>query len=228
MLSLAQEVAHPFSLALALNFAAGLDFYLRDVPALQERAEALIALSTEQGFSYRAAAGTIYRGWALSEQGQGEEGIAQIHKGLAAWRATGAGIALPGWLALLAAAYAKVGQVEEGLTMLAEALALVDETGERVSEAVLYVLKGWLLLARSGENHAEAEACFHQAIAIARRQQAKSWELRAVMSLSRLWQQQGKKKEARQMLTEIYGWFTEGFETKDLQEAKVLLEELNH
>ncbi len=196
------------------------------MPAVQERAEELIALSTEQGFSFRAAAGTLLRGWVLSEQGQGEEGIAQIHKGLAALRATGAGISLPSYLALLAGAYGKVGQIEEGLTVLAEALALVNKTGERVSEAGLYVLKGRLLLARSGENQAEAEGCFHQAIEIARKQQAKSPELRAVMSLSRLWQQQGKRAEARRMLAEVYGWFTEGFDTKDLQEAKALLEEL--
>jgi predicted ATPase len=109
---------------------------------------------------------------------------------------------------------------------VAEALALVDKTGQRVGEAGLYVLKGWLLLARSGENQTEAEACFRQAIDIARRQSAKSPELRAVMSLSRLWQTQGKKDEAHRMLAEIYGWFTEGFDTKDLQEAKALLEEL--
>jgi predicted ATPase len=119
-----------------------------------------------------------------------------------------------------------VGQVEEGLSVVAEALALVDKTGERISVAGLYVLKGWLLLARSGENQAEAEACFRQAIDIARHQSAKSVELRAVMSLSRLWETQGKKDEARRVLAEIYGWFTEGFDTKDLQEAKLLLDSL--
>ena len=132
------------------------------------------------------------------------------------------------FLPMLAAAYAKVGQVEEGLSVVAEVLAFGDKTGARVFEAGLYVLKGWLLLTRSGENQAEAEACFRQALDIARRQSAKSVELRAVMSLSRLWQQQGKKAEARQLLAEIYGWFTEGFDTKDLQEAKAMLEELSH
>jgi class 3 adenylate cyclase/predicted ATPase len=230
-LSLAQEVSHPFTLALALAFAAGLHLRRGDVGLVQERAEALIRLSTEQGFSYRGAQGIICRGWALSEQGQGEEGIVQIHKGLSAWRATGAGIVVPFFLALLAEAYGKAGQVREGLAALAEALAVVDKTGERVSEAELYRLKGTLTLQYQvqGPNfkiQEEAEECFWQAIEIARRQQAKSPELRAVMSLARLWQQQGKKEEAHRMLAEIYGWFTEGFDTKDLQEAKALLEEL--
>ena len=121
----------------------------------------------------------------------------------------------------------KGGRVEEGLAVLAEALALVDNTGVRVEEAGLYVTKGELLLACFGEHQDEAEACFRQAIEIAHRQQAKSWELRAVISLSRLWQQQGKKAEARQMLSEIYGWFTEGFDTADLKDARALIDELN-
>ncbi len=191
------------------------------------------------------AGGTGLRGWALAEQGQGEEGIVQIRQGLSAWQATGAELARPYILALLAEAYGKGGQAEEGLSVLAEALAVVDKTGERCHEAELYRIKGELTrqkfqvsgskfqvppspqpLIPSPQAEAEAEACFHTAIEIARRQQAKSLELRAVMSLSRLWQQQGKKEEARQMLSEIYSWFTEGFDTADLQEAKALLEEL--
>ena len=145
-LTLAREMSHPFSLALALHFAAGLHILCREVQAVQDLAEELITLSTEQGFSYRAAAGTIFRGWVLSEQGQGEEGIIQIHKGLAALRATGAGISEPFYLTLLAAAYAQVGRIGEGLALLDEALALINKTGERVSEAGLYMLKGWLTL----------------------------------------------------------------------------------
>ena len=131
---------------------------------------------------------------------------------------------------MLAEAYGKVGQTEEGLSLLAEALALVDKTGERYPEAELYRLKGELTLQseiQELESRArEAEACFHKAIEIARKQQAKSLELRAVMSLSRLWQQQGKYHEAHRMLSELYDWFTEGFDMKDLQEAKALLDEL--
>src|SRR5712691_754396 len=204
----------------------------------------MITVGTEQGFPYRLAQGTIYRGWALAVQGQGEEGIAQIHQGLAACRAAGAELTWPYHLGLLAEVYGKGGQVEEGVHELVEALASVDKTGERRGEAELYRLKGELTLQQvnvegspfpvadprslTSDSRAEAEACFHKAIEIARRQQAKSLELRAVMSLSRLWQCQGKKEEAHRMLAEIYGWFTEGFDTKDLQEAKALLEELSH
>jgi predicted ATPase len=147
---------------------------------------------------------------------------------LAAYRATGGELWRPYFLSLLAEAYGKVGQVEEGLSALAEALDFVGRTGERFSEAELYRIKGELTLQQSSVRspESEAEACFQKAIAIARRQQAKSFELRAATSLSRLWQSQGKQYEAYKMLSEIYGWFTEGFDTKDLQEAKALLEEL--
>jgi predicted ATPase len=240
-LSLARELSHPYSVAYALASAVRFHQYRREEQAAQERAEALITLSREQGFAFFLAHGTLQRGWALTEQGQGVEGIAQIQQGLAAWRATGAELERPHILARLAEAYGKVGQPEEGLTALAEALALVDKTAERFYEAELYRLKGELVL-QSGvrgpaseipnpqhlipDTQLGAESCFLKAIEVARRQSAKSLELRAVMSLSRLWQRQGKKDEARQMLAEIYGWFTEGFDTKDLQEAKALLEEL--
>ena len=186
----------------------------------------------------------MVRGWALTEQGRGEEGITQIRQGLAAWRATGAATSQPLFLALLAEAHGKVGQSEEGLKALAEALELVQKTGERRGEAELYRLKGTLALQSqasprqvSGKSQAsqdksvvekEAEECFWKAIEIARRQQAKSLELRAATSLAHLWQQQGKAQEAHQMLSEIYGWFIEGFDTADLKEAKALLEELSH
>ena len=133
----------------------------------------------------------------------------------------------PYYLAFLAEAYGKVGQAGEGLTLLGEALAAVHKTGERFYEAELYRLKGELLLVRSAENRGEAEACFQQALLVARHQQAKLLELRAAMSLSRLWQQQGKRTAAHQLLAPVYGWFTEGFDTPDLQEAKALLEALS-
>jgi predicted ATPase len=190
----------------------------------------MIALSTEQGFPLFLALGTTWQGCVLAMQGQGEGGIPQIHRGLTAYRATGAEVFRPYHLALLAEAYGKVGRAVEGLTALAEALVTADKTGERNSEAELYRLKGELTLqasAQSTESRAqEAEGYFLKAIDIARQQQAKSWELRASTSLARLWQQQGKREDARQLLAEIYGWFTEGFDTKDLQEAKALLEKL--
>jgi len=231
-LALAQELSHPFSLAVALNWTAWLHQYRREGQLTQERAEAEIALSNEQGFPFWVVVGTIERSWALAEQGQGEEGITQIRQGLAAYRDIGSELTRTHFLSLLAKAYGKTGQTEEGLTALAEALAFVDKTGERFYEAELYRLKGELTLAESSVQNLEskvkeAEECFHKAIEVARKQQAKSLELRAVMSLSRLWQRQGRKDEARQMLAEIYNWFTEGFDTKDLQEAKALLEELS-
>jgi predicted ATPase len=201
--------------------------FRREGHAAQERAEATIALSNEQGFPFYLVWGTIPRGWVLAEQGQGEEGIAQIREGLAAYRAMGAEVYRPYFLALLAEAYGKVGQTEEGLTVLTEALEAVDRTGERYYEAELYRLKGKLVL-QSGVRGpgSEVEECFLKAIEISRRQQAKSLELRAATSLGRLWQHQGKKAEAHELVSEIYHWFTEGFDTKDLQDAKTLLEEL--
>jgi predicted ATPase len=159
-------------------------------------------------------------------QGQAEEGAAQIRQALAAWRAMGAGMAVSHWLVLLAEAYGQAGQAEEGLRLLAEALALANAGGERRHEAELYRLKGQLLLAHSAEQHTEVETCFRHALDLARHQQAKSLELRAATSLSRLWQQQGKRAEAHELLAPIYGWFTEGFDTADLKDAKALLNEL--
>jgi predicted ATPase len=189
----------------------------------REQAEATIALATEHNIAFFLAHAIVLRGWALVEQGQTTEGIAQIRQGLDAHRATGAVVPLPS--VLLADAYEKVGQPEEGLLVVAEALAEVH-TGLRYYEAELYRLKGELLLGRSADDHAEAETCFHQALDIARRQQARSFELRAAVSLSRLWQCQGKRAAAHELLAAIYGWFSEGFETADLREAKVLLEAL--
>jgi predicted ATPase/class 3 adenylate cyclase len=225
-LTLARELAHPFSLALALSYAAGVSRLRREWPASQAHTETLLALATEQGFAFWVASGTMLRGAALAAQGQGEAGIAEIRQGLAAWRATGAEVNVPGFLAMLATAYGDVGQPEAGLPLLDEALALGDKNDEHANEAEVYRVKGELLLMLSAEHQAEAAACYHQAIALARRQQAKSWELRAAMSLARLWQQQGKRTEARELLAPIYGWFTEGFDTADLQEAKALLEAL--
>ena len=168
----------------------------------------------------------IIRGWALTEQGQNVEGLAQMRQGLADLRATGAEIRLPYYLALLAEACSKAGQIEEGVTLLTEALAQARRKGESWREAELYRLQGELLLSLSGDHQAEAEAGFQQALDMARRQQAKMLELRAAMSLSRLWQQQGKRQAAHQLLAEIYAWFTEGFDTADLQDARTLLEAL--
>ena len=227
MLRRAQELP-PYSLATALTFAAIFHQFCRDWPLTQARAEQAVALSTAQGFPFWLGHGTVLRGWALAMQGHSTEGMAQIRQGIATWRATGAEITRPYALALLAEACGQAGQPDEGLSLLAEALAVVHQHGERYYEAELYRLMGALLLTQAcpEPRMPEAEACFWQAIDLARQQQAKSRELRAVMSLSRLWQQQGKRHAAQQLLAEVYGWFTEGFDTADLQEAKRLLEEL--
>jgi predicted ATPase len=225
-LTQAREPAHPFTLAYALCFAGELHQLRREVQAAQERAEAEIALCTEQGFALYLARTTILRGWALAKQGQWEEGMGQMHQGLSAYRGTEAEQIRPYCLGLLAETYRDAGQTEEGLAVLAEALAVIHSTGERIYEAELYRLNGELRLRLATDNAAEAETYFRQALDVARSQQAKSLELRATMSLSRLWQQQGKQAEAHALLASIYGWFTEGFDTADLQEAKALLEVL--
>jgi predicted ATPase len=225
-LALAQQLAHPLSLTMALRWAAVLHHLRREVPLTQARAEASMTIATDQGFPQQVAIAMPLRGWALAASGQGEEGLAQIHQGLAAYRATGATRDRPYQLALLAETSAQVGQTAEGLEVLAEALAMLDQSGVRWWEAELYRLRGELLLQHAVAQPEEAEACFRQALAVARRQQARSLELRAAMSLARLWQQQGKRTEARALLAPICGWFTEGFDTADLQEARALLEAL--
>jgi len=224
--ALAQQLAHPMSLTLALYWAAMLHHLRREAPLTQARAEAAMAIATDQGFPQQVAEVTPLRGWALAESGHGEEGRAQIHLGLATYQATGATGDRPYHLALLAEVSAQVGQTTEGLEALAEALATLTRSRVRWWEAELYRLRGAVLLQGTVVQPGEAEACFHQALAVARRQQAKSLELRAAMSLSRLWMRQGKRGAARELLAPIYGWFTEGFDTADLQEAKVLLDEL--
>jgi predicted ATPase len=226
-LTLARELSHPLTLVFALYFAAVLHASHREAQATQEQAEAAIALSTEQEFALWLTRGVVLRGWALAEQGQGEEGITQMREGLAAYRATGAEVARPYWLALLAEAYGKLGQTEQGLIGLTEAVAVAHKTGERFYEAELYRLRGELLLqAGKRQKVLEAEESFRQALTIARRQRAKALELRAATSLARLWQHQGKYADAHQILAEVYGWFTEGFDTAGLQEARALLDTL--
>jgi predicted ATPase len=224
---LAQQMAHPHSLNIALSFAALCHALRREVRVAQERAEAAIRLATEQGFPNWMAFGSMLRGWTLAQQGQAQAGIEQIHLGLTTYRATGAELVRPYFLALLAEPHGIMGDPEPGLKVFKEALALVDTTGERWYQSELRRLQGELILLQQNADHrVEAESCFHHAISIAQNQQAKSWELRAATSLARLWQQQGKRQDAYDLLAPIYGWFTEGFDTADLQDAKALLVEL--
>jgi predicted ATPase len=224
--TLAQQSAHPFSLAFTLIGAVIFHQFCREVRVAQECAEAAISIATVQGFPQWKEVGAILHGWALVHQGQAQEGVKQITQSLMTYRATGAEVLQPYRLALLAEAHGIVGQPEAGLTVLTEALALVDTMGIRWYESEIYRLKGELLLQQSSDSQAEVETCFHHALDIARHQQARSLELRAATSLARLWQQQGKRQEAHDLLAPVYGWFTEGFDTADLQEAKALLDAL--
>jgi predicted ATPase len=225
-LTMAHALAHPFGLVDTLFLSGRLHHYFREWQTAQAHVEDALALAAERGFVRDAARVAFYRGVALAAQGQGAEGIAQMRQSLAAWRATGAANGLTEFLAHLAEAYGQMGQVDEGLYLLMEALEIVDTTGERFTEAEMHRLHGELLLRQTVPDAPAAEACFQQALTVARSQQAKSWELRAAMSLGRLWQQQGKRTEAYELLAPIYGWFTEGFDTADLQEARALLEAL--
>jgi predicted ATPase len=225
-LTLAQQIARPFGMAFALSLAAVFHQFRREERCTQERAEATISIATDQGFPYWMAVGSLMRGWALAQQGQAKEGIEQITQGLMTYRATGAELWRPYFLALLAEAHGTLGEPEEGLTVLTEALTLADTTGVQFNAPELYRLKGALLLQQSSDHQAEAESCFHHALEIARNQQAKSFELRTATSLARLWQSQGKRQEAYDLLAPVYNWFTEGFDTADLKDAKALLEEL--
>ncbi len=232
-LTLAHELAHTHTQAFALANAIVLHWFRREGRAIQERAQKMVALSAEYGFPLWLAHGKFHLGWARVRQGEVEGGIAQMQRSLAAWRATGTELTRPRLLVELADACAQVGRAEEALSALAEAQVLIEESGEGYYEAELHRLWGELLLKQSNaEADSEepfhcAEACFRRAIEIARRQQAKSWELRAAVSLCRLWQRQGRRQEARQLLQPIYDWFSEGFDTADLREARALLDELS-
>jgi class 3 adenylate cyclase/DNA-binding winged helix-turn-helix (wHTH) protein/predicted ATPase len=225
-LTLARELAHPFSLCYGLMFTAVLHHVRREAGVVQERAEALIAHASDQGFAQWRAQGTMLCGWARATQGRVTEGFEQLQQGLEAYRRTGAVLGLPYYLTCLAEVYGHMGREDKGVAMLDEALALGAHTGMRVAEAGQLCLKGVFLGRQAHPDLHGAEACFQQALTVARHQQAKSFELRAAMSLSRLWQQQGKQTEARELLAPVYGWFTEGFDTADLQEAKALLDAL--
>jgi predicted ATPase/class 3 adenylate cyclase len=221
-LALAQKLSQPSSLCFALYFSAWVEQHRGERQAAQEHIEQTIALATEQSFTRWLAQGSILQGWLLVEEGKGREGILQMRTGGAVQARERSHYA-----ALLAEAHRKERQIKEGLTVVIEALERTEISGEGYYEAELHRLKGELLLAQSAANDQQAEACFQNALTVARGQSAKSLELRAAMSLSRLWHDQGKKAEARQLLADIYGWFTEGFDTTDLQAAKKLLAELS-
>jgi|HubBroStandDraft_6_1064221.scaffolds.fasta_scaffold42180_2 class 3 adenylate cyclase/predicted ATPase len=221
----ARGLAHPPSLAASLALGTLLLLLSRDNVALDKRAGQLVAVATEQGFPRWHAQGTICRGWVKVKNGDVVEGISLLRSGSKAYRATGSLSWMPQYFALLARACEIAGQIEEGLTLLDDALEIAERTGERSLEAELNRHKGQLLL-RQGHTEA-AEVLYRKALGIAAEQGAKLWELRAAMSLARLRRDQGRGAEARDLLAPVYAWFTEGFDTPDLKDAKVMLDELN-
>jgi predicted ATPase/class 3 adenylate cyclase/ribosomal protein L40E len=227
-LSSAQALSHPLSIGLAQVIFGVLRQYRRQAHAAQENAEVGIAVAAEHGAGDVIALAISVRGWAMAEMGRNEEGITQIQKGLAAHRATGAELYRPYFLCLLAEAYMETGRFDDGLVALTEALTAAGEKEIGYYEAETHRLKGKLLLRQGDSNAEEAQSCFERAIEIARKQSAKSWELRATMSLARLLAKHRKRDEARAMLADIYNWFTEGFDTADLIDAKALLDELSN
>jgi predicted ATPase len=235
-LTVAKETGSPYCETFALDFVTWVHVLRREEHAAQASIAALMEIAPEHGFQFLLADSRVLHGWILAAQGMEAAGLQQVQPAIAAYEATGAVMSRPSHLMLLAKVYGKAGQTEEGLAALTRARAVADHTGEKSYEAELYRLQGDLTLAKSHrvgrkrqvatDTAAEAEACFQKAIEVARRQRAKSLELRAVMALTRLWQHQGKRRPAHAMLSEIYGWFTEGFDTRDLVEAKALLEDL--
>jgi DNA-binding winged helix-turn-helix (wHTH) protein/predicted ATPase len=234
-LALAQEVGHPYALAFALHWAAGLHRLRGEQSAVQARTAVLLSCATKPGAQSWSALGAIWRGWTLVTQGNGQDGLNELQQGFAARRALGAELWWTYYLALGTEAYQTAGYLEAGRGLLTEAGTLMADTGERFYEAELSRLQGVYALQQTGAQHATrgqhtgidvAEASLHTAIAIARKQHAKAFELRASTDLARLWSQQGKHHAARDLLGEIYPWFTEGGETADVQQAKALLETL--
>jgi DNA-binding winged helix-turn-helix (wHTH) protein/tetratricopeptide (TPR) repeat protein len=225
-LTLAQDLAHPYRMAMALDRASFLGQFRRENHATRQWAESAVGIAAEHGFRRHAALGPILRGWAQSVTGQAVEGIPQIRQGMNTYRELGMAMEEPYFLALLAEAQAREGLIEEGLATLAEALVALPSGRDFFYKAELYRLQGELLWQWSGSDERAVEDSFQQALDIARQQRAKSLELRAAMSLSRLWQHQGRRGEARQLLEAIYHQFTEGFSTPDLRAAKGIIETL--
>jgi predicted ATPase len=226
-LALAQRLSHGFSLGLAEMGAGMLHLLRREARKAQGSAESGIAVSAEHGLNDFLAWATTMRGSAMAEQGHHEEGITQIQEGLAALRTTGSELLRPYLLSLLAEACKETGRLYDGLSALTEALVAGNEHEIRHHEPETYRLKGELLLRQDDLNASEAQKCFERAIEIARKQSAKSFELRATVSLARLLAKQSDRDKARAMLAQIFGWFTEGFDTADLKDAKALLDQLN-
>jgi predicted ATPase len=223
---LARTIGHPFSLAHAVDFAAFLHHYCRLGTEVQGMAEDEMTIATEQSFPFWHALGTLHKGAALLLQGRCEESLSVLLKGFSAFRATGAAVRVPAYLGLLGDAYTQSSRFEDAHKALNEGLAVAEKNDDRCHDAELHRLKGVLLLSESPDQMAAAEDCFRRAIETALRQQSKAWELRATMSLARLWQRRGRRDDARSALAAVYDTYTEGFTTPDLGDGKAMLQAL--
>jgi predicted ATPase len=223
---LARTIGHAFSLGHAVDFAAFLSYYCRLGAEVQTAAEEEITIATEQGFQLWHALGTLHKGAGMLLQGRREEALSTLLQGCKAFRATGAELRMPTYLAMLGDAYTQLSRFEDAHKALDEGLAFAEKNDDRCHEAELHRLKGELLLAESPQETAAAEDSFRRALETALYQQSKAWELRATMNLARLWERQGRRNEARERLVAVYRTYTEGFTTPDLRDAKALLESL--
>jgi predicted ATPase len=221
----AREIGQAATLMLALAYAGLIFFRCRDHTEAIARAEELFALAEEKGSAYWKALALMEKGCALTLKGQASDVIEMLISGIAAWRTTGATFRMPERLSYLTIAYAEFGQCDHAWRCIGEAMTAVETAKEKWCEAEVHRIAGEIALKAPQPDAAKAEACFERALAVARQQQAKSWELRAAMSMARVWRDQGKRQQARELLAPIYNWFTEGFDTRDLKEAKALLEE---
>jgi len=225
-LALSRQLGHAHTLANALSLAGRIAAFSRDVATARAHGDNCVALASEHGFPIWAANGQILQGWADAQRGEATTGIAHIRGGMAAAEATGAPLATPFHLTLLSEALALAGKIEEGLAALDDALAQAAVSGAKGWNAEIHRLRGELTGRLPHPDPAKAEDSFRTALAIAREQGTRGYELRAATSLARLWGEQGRRGEARDLLAPLYGWFTEGFDTSDLKEAKALLDEL--
>jgi predicted ATPase len=223
-LAYARAIDHPLSLAMAYNFAATFYYFRREPEIVEELEEVRGHYARKYDFDLFLMLGEFSRGWLLAEQGRLEEGAERIQQGLAVYQAIGAELGRPTFLGILADVLGRLGRTDEALAVVADAIELAGRTGLRYWDAELHRLKGSLLV--QGGADRDAESCFHEALAIARRQEAKALELRAAMSLARLWRDRPRVADARALLTDVYAWFTEGFGTPDLVDAKALLAEM--
>jgi predicted ATPase len=222
-----RESGHAASLLWALTGSFFfVDGYCGSYATANARVDELLAMADEEDAAFWKAIGTLGRGWLLGLTGKASDAVQMITSGITAWRSTGATMHLPSWLSYLAAAHAELGQLDEAWRYIGEAMSTIETTKESWFEAEVYRIAGEIARESPEPDAAKAEAYFERALAVARQQQAKSWELRAAMSMARLWRDQGKRDEARELLAPVYGWFTEGFDTRDLKEAKALLDEL--